>query len=239
VFSIDGLGEINAKYRIGSAWEKILANVQAASQTGVFLRWDFIVFRHNEHQMDEAREMARQLGFNQINFRSPSRLSLQQASGFEAPLNPEYAPQNIQQLNQIQEKHGSFEKYVKQTRIHCKTQFDSRSIYVDFRGEVWPCCWLGAPRYLASGDPQRRDLEKMIAPYEPGFNSIESFTLAEILAHPFYAQDLERSWRDPERRLFTCGRTCGQDFEFTCLPRYGNSHMETLKVNPDFNWVWE
>ncbi|MCC7405787.1 MAG: hypothetical protein IT288_15410 [Bdellovibrionales bacterium] len=239
VFSIDGIGEVNAKYRRGSSWEKILANLEAVSQTGVFLRWDFIVFRHNEHQIDEVRALARRLGFNQINFRSPSRLSLQPTLGFEPPLNPQFAPQNARQMSQIQEKYGTFDRYAKQTRVHCKTQLDSGSIYIDFRGEVWPCCWVGAPRYLSHEDRQRRDLEKMIGKYEPGFNSIENFTLEEILAHPFFARDLEQSWHDPESRLFTCGRTCGESFEYTCLPRYGNSHMETLATNPDFNWVWD
>lgn len=239
VFSVDGVGEVNARYRIGSSWEKTLANMRAAAETGVFLRWDFIVFRHNEHQIEEARALARQLGFNQINFRSPSRLSLQPSIGFESPLSPQYAPQNAHQLKQIQESYGSFEQYVRQTRIHCKTQIDRPSVFLDFKGDVWPCTWLGAPPYLPPDHRQRLDLEKLTCQYEPGFNNIEKFTLEEILRQPFFARDLEESWQDPERRLFTCGRTCGEGFEYTCLPQYGNTRMETLATNPDFNWVWD
>lgn len=230
IFSIDGVGDVNARYRVGSNWEKILANIRATAQTGVLLRWDFIVFRHNEHQIEEARELARRLGFNQINFRSPSRLSLQPSMGFEPPFNPQYAPQNAQQLSQIQAKYGSFEQYVKQTRIHCKTQIDHPSVFLDFRGEIWPCTWLGAPPYLPAESQQSIDLEKLRRYYEHGFNSIEKHSLAEILAHPFFARDLEQSWRNSDQRLFTCGRTCGENFDYTCLIRYSNSHMETLKA---------
>lgn len=228
IFSIDGMGNVNARYRVGSSWEKILANMEAAAETGVFLRWDYIVFRHNEHQIEEARDLARRLGFSQINFRSPSRLSLQPSKGYEAPLNPQYAPQNAQQLTQIQEKFGSFESYVRKTRIHCKMKHDRPSVFLDFQGDIWPCTWLGAPPYLPPSHPQRLDLEKLTRHYEPGFNNIEKFTIEEILSHPFFACDLEESWQEPALRLFTCGRTCGEDFNYTCFPQYGNTRMETL-----------
>lgn len=229
IFSIDGIGDVNARYRVGSCWEKILDNMVAASETGVFLRWDFIVFRHNEHQIEEARALAQRLGFNQINFRSPARLSLQPASGYQAPLNPIYAPQNATQLSQIQEKYGSFDQYVKQTRIRCKMKVDQPSVFLDFRGDLWPCTWLGAPPYLPSNHRQRLDLEKLTSQYQPGFNNIEEFTLEEILGHRFFARDLGQSWQDSGSRLFTCGRTCGENFTYTCFPQYGNTRMEALR----------
>ncbi len=72
-FSIDGLKDTNHLYRRSTSYEKIMENVEAYLSTGGIAHWDFIVFRHNEHQVDEALELAKKLGFENFNIKRSSR----------------------------------------------------------------------------------------------------------------------------------------------------------------------
>jgi len=62
-FSIDGLEDTNKLYRIGIKHEKVMANAKAFIEAGGKARWKFIVFKHNEHQVDEAKQLAKDMGF--------------------------------------------------------------------------------------------------------------------------------------------------------------------------------
>lgn len=62
-FSIDGLEDTNHIYRRNVKWDKLIANVKAFIDAGGRAHWDFLIFKHNEHQLDEARQLAETLGF--------------------------------------------------------------------------------------------------------------------------------------------------------------------------------
>jgi MoaA/NifB/PqqE/SkfB family radical SAM enzyme len=63
-FSIDGLEDTNHLYRRNVKWNKLMANVEAFINAGGRAHWDFLIFKHNEHQIEEAREFAKKLGFS-------------------------------------------------------------------------------------------------------------------------------------------------------------------------------
>ena len=48
IFSIDGLSDTTYLYRRRTNFEKIMENAEAYIFGGI-ARWDFIVFKHNEH----------------------------------------------------------------------------------------------------------------------------------------------------------------------------------------------
>ena len=60
-FSIDGLEDTNPIYRVNSRWEDIEAAARYCAPR-IDTRWKFIVFSHNQHQIDDARIMADQWG---------------------------------------------------------------------------------------------------------------------------------------------------------------------------------
>ena len=62
-FSIDGLEDTNHLYRRNVVWDKLYANVKAYLETGAQAEWDFLIFKHNEHQLQEAKELSAELGF--------------------------------------------------------------------------------------------------------------------------------------------------------------------------------
>ncbi|MFC1814481.1 hypothetical protein ACFL0M_00780 [Thermodesulfobacteriota bacterium] len=63
-FHIDGLKDTNHLYRIGANWDKIMANAAAFISGGGSADWHYVLFKHNQHQIEEAHEIARQMGFN-------------------------------------------------------------------------------------------------------------------------------------------------------------------------------
>lgn len=73
VFSVDGLEDTNHLYRQGTVWSKIMANAKAFIAAGGRARWDFIVFGHNEHQVEEARALAESMGFEKFNIKKSNR----------------------------------------------------------------------------------------------------------------------------------------------------------------------
>ena len=50
-FAIDGLRDTNHLYRQRVMWQPLMAHVQAFVGAGGEAQWDFLVFRHNEHQV--------------------------------------------------------------------------------------------------------------------------------------------------------------------------------------------
>ena len=63
VFSIDGLEDTNHRYRVRVDWSRVMANVQAFISAGGSAHWDMLVYRHNQHQVDQAQQLATRLGF--------------------------------------------------------------------------------------------------------------------------------------------------------------------------------
>jgi MoaA/NifB/PqqE/SkfB family radical SAM enzyme len=62
-WSIDGLADTNHLYRRNVVWENLIANAQAFIDAGGFADWDYLIFKHNEHQIDEAKELSKKMGF--------------------------------------------------------------------------------------------------------------------------------------------------------------------------------
>ena len=70
IFSIDGLEDTNHIYRKNSNWASIMKAVEIITsvpkQHRPYLEWKYLVFPYNEHQVDEARTLAKNIGFDQF-----------------------------------------------------------------------------------------------------------------------------------------------------------------------------
>lgn len=118
VFSIDGLADTNHLYRQNTVWSKIMENAQAFINAGGRARWDYIVFAHNEHQVEEAELLAKQMGFERFQYKKSARF-FSNASGttkevhqatnrkgvettlLQAPTNPKYRNGVLDKLSNI------------------------------------------------------------------------------------------------------------------------------------------
>lgn len=77
-FSIDGLEDTNHIYRINAKWDSIMRGVNTMSnaENRPVMEWKFIKFPYNQHQVEEARELSKKLGFDNFDLvesmRSPT-----------------------------------------------------------------------------------------------------------------------------------------------------------------------
>lgn len=120
VFSIDGLEDTNSIYRVNTNWSKIIANAESFISAGGSAHWDMLVYRHNQYQVDQAQELARHMGFSWFRAKVSKRIpikDLEYPIGWQLP--------NV--------SHGS---------IVCHA-LQEKSAYIDARGRLHPCCWLG------------------------------------------------------------------------------------------------
>ena len=127
VFSIDGLDDTNHIYRRNVQWQKVVENTTAFISTGASAHWDMLVFEHNKHQVQEAKEQADQMGFKWFRSKETDRwdtytknLGLMPAEDYQPP------------------SYGR--------NVTCEKDRDS-SVFLDYTGKYWPCCHM-AEAYL-------------------------------------------------------------------------------------------
>ncbi|MEG4492646.1 tetratricopeptide repeat protein [Microcoleus sp. D3_18_C4] len=73
IFSIDGLADTNSIYRQNTNWDRIMQSVNAFIQAGGKAVWHYLIFEHNQHQVEAARDLAQQLGFVEFVPKATSR----------------------------------------------------------------------------------------------------------------------------------------------------------------------
>ena len=66
VFSIDGLHDTNHLYRVNVPFDTVFRNAKTFIDAGGTAHWDFLIFKHNEHQIDEAAHLATAAGFERF-----------------------------------------------------------------------------------------------------------------------------------------------------------------------------
>ena len=208
IFAIDGLEDTNHLYRCNADFNTVMRNASAFISHGGKARWDYLVFEHNYHQVEEAKQLAKDMGFHTFNEKQTQR--------FIADKNYR-SNKGKGKFGQIVEKYGSWENYIDHTQITCKYKRDG-IMYIDHDLNLWPCCWTGAPLFFEYEENiQRKQTFELMDKYGQGFNSLRLHTFDEILNHPWFQYDLEESWSRKmcEGKLMTCGRTCGTEYKFS------------------------
>jgi tetratricopeptide (TPR) repeat protein len=77
-FSIDGLADTNSIYRQNTNWDKIMQSVNSFIQAGGKAVWHYLIFEHNQHQVESARTLAEKLGFVEFVPKATSRFVAQE-----------------------------------------------------------------------------------------------------------------------------------------------------------------
>ena len=65
-FSVDGLANTNWIYRRGTHWDKIMMAMENYKKGPGGSEWHFLVFKHNQHQIEEARALSKSLGIDKF-----------------------------------------------------------------------------------------------------------------------------------------------------------------------------
>lgn len=159
-FAIDGLEDTHHLYRRNTRFDVVIENAKAFINAGGKAAWDMIVFEHNEHQVEQCKKLAEDLGFYKFVTKPNSRYGKSDYPVHDKNYNVEYYLKSTKEIRNS--KDGDFKKPL-QTRsdynkflssdhnkrrniqspcINCRV-IKSQSIFISADNRVWPCCWLG------------------------------------------------------------------------------------------------
>jgi len=231
-FGIDGLADTNHLYRRGAQWDIVMRSARAFIAAGGRAEWDFLVFRHNEHQVETARQLARDMGFAEFFLRKTGRFiregELETSERFEVrnrrgahdywleqPINTELLNPAYEALGDIRHRHGSYQRYLDQVPIRCKVAKKGK-IYLSAEGLALPCCWLGAT-FSETHTPERRQFLDLIQAHG-GKQALDArkHGLRAVIEGPLFQREIPQSWnRDSVAagKLGICARICGREYD--------------------------
>ena len=151
VFGIDGLKDTNHLYRQEVNWNNLMIRAKHFIQCGGRASWQFIIFKHNAHQIETARKLSKQMGFvsfftidsGRNNFPAIDRNK--NISHWILPNNVDVNPDlsfNVEDyLRMRYEPYELTTQSIKVDNISCEHKLGS--IYVNSTGELFPCCYHG------------------------------------------------------------------------------------------------
>ena len=231
-FSVDGLSDTNHLYRQNVNWTNVERNMKAFIAAGGRARWDFIVFGHNEHQVEEAQALAAEWGVDRFQLKKSGRFfnahskakDTHQATnrkGDDTQLiaKPQKAEnQNLALMKQaeLEKSYGSMMEYYNQCGIKCKVA-EEKSIFITAEGLLMPCCWTAGRMYKWwHKDPRVEQIWDHIdaSGGKDGINVIEH-SLQDVMAGQLL-KGIEDSWdKDGIKngKLGVCAMKCGSEFD--------------------------
>lgn len=161
IFSVDGLEETNHMYRQNVQWDKVENAMKSFVGAGGRARWDYLIFEHNQHQVDEAKKLSEEIGFESFVAKKTGRFitansvkkEKHQAVNRKGKKTTElkkpdtkYQNKALTKQDALIEKYGSMDAYYDVAPINCKVAKE-RSLFVTAEGLALPCCWTAGRMY--------------------------------------------------------------------------------------------
>ena len=171
-FGIDGLEDTHHIYRRNTKYEDVITNAKTFIDAGGRASWQFIIFNHNAHQVDEVKLRAKQLGFTHLNLKGGYGSTMGGARNYQKAINDDLGERNVTKdigiktkknkavelsvkeregfkkaknnIKKVQEnlKTKSKKELLDTAKISCQW-YDTKGMYVEYDGTVWMCCWTG------------------------------------------------------------------------------------------------
>lgn len=232
-FGFDGLSDTNHLYRQGVVWNTAIDNAQAFIEAGGKAHWDFLIFAHNEHQVEKARELSERMGFKKFTTKKTGRFfSTSQTSGKEEhqainrkgedkqllqkPTEVKYQNKELSKIAELESKYGSLANYFDNVSIKCKVA-EERSIFLSASGLLLPCCWVADQMFKWWQTPGQNQVWELIQ-NSGGVDQFDSkkHGIKGVLNNEYYTRKLTESWGKPNSHAgkpIVCSQKCGVEFD--------------------------
>jgi len=180
VFSLDGLQDTHRLHRKGTDFHTIVRNLRAFVAGGGVAHWQFIAFKHNEHQIREAEALAGEIGCARF-VAIPSRdfnENLQPPETFDFRIKREVFAAYRDRLK-------GFDK-----QAVCMPLANG-TLYIAADGTVHPCCFAHL-MVITEHNEKFRFIVPLVKKYEDQIN-FKTRSIEEIISGPYFEEVLEKS----------------------------------------------
>lgn len=218
-FAIDGLEDTNHIYRVGVKWKKVVENFRAFIEAGGEAEWQWIAFRHNEHQLDEAKKFAEKEGFSRFIVRKSHKFLLdslfelqnvnKQGDQIEQPLDKDL----IHPLILEKQKQFTIQDALKVSNkscVSCAAQKKGMA-YISAEGYVFPCVFTGTCFHLFKNKDLGDGWQHLWENYGGEKINILKQNWNEIIEGDFF-NEVQNGWlKDYKQgKLAACGLICSK-----------------------------
>ena len=227
IFSVDGLEDTNHLYRQGVNWKAVERSMDAFIKAGGRARWDFLVFEHNQHQVEEAEQLSKQKGFERFVAKKTGRFISSQSikkeqhqaiskKGKETTILKKpvekYQNKAISKYDKLIEKYGSIDSYYDKAQINCKVKKEN-SLYITAEGLALPCCWTAGRMYKWwHKDPKVEQIWDFI----PDKYLLDARNGLDKVFETGIFDNIQNSWSKTscdKGKLKVCSMKCGVEFD--------------------------
>jgi MoaA/NifB/PqqE/SkfB family radical SAM enzyme len=233
IFSVDGLSDTNHLYRQGVVWNNVERNMRAFIAAGGRARWDFLIFQHNEHQVEEVERVANAWGCERFTVKKSGRFVSKNmhkkdehqakskkgtnTTSIKEPINKKYLNKAVNKdLFKVSRNFGSLDNYYDLTEINCKSKKDNE-LFITAEGLALPCCWTAGRMYKwYIKDPKQEQIWDFIdAAGGKDAISAKKHGLRAVFETGIF-DEIEASWSKPgckDGKLKVCSIKCGKGFD--------------------------
>lgn len=244
-FCVDGHEETNHIYRVNTKFNIVARNMQAFSNYAPSgsASWIYIVFDHNEHELEKAKIHAESLGFTfatRTGMRNSYHDWIAQIGKKNAKVEKKITTtgakehskkKDVKDLDKFiseykaMKKSENFEKKKQEIlkTVVCKYIHEGE-IFIASDLTLWPCCFL-----WDSAFKNKEGIVDKLNQFEPNWNSLRHHSKEEILQHTWYKELLAASWEPShELHLTRCIRTCAKNKAYHNEIKYIDNNISTV-----------
>tara|TARA_B100002019_G_C21259557_1_gene595898 strand:+ start:373 stop:1419 length:1047 start_codon:yes stop_codon:yes gene_type:complete len=218
---IDGHRETNHIYRVNTKFSVIERNLNAYAKNsykdiGHKNKWVFIVFDHNEHEIEAAKQHAHDLGMKFLT-RTGMRNSYY---NWVAEIGKKNNKEKKVITTTGDKEHKRKDEVFKLDELIANNKVDDNiiktvvckyvhegEIFISSKQEMWPCCFL-----WDSAFKNKENFLEKLSEYQTGWNSLKTNSIEQVMKHPYYEKVLEESWNPQHNKhMKRCIRTCASN----------------------------
>lgn len=256
IFGIDGDGDTHSIHRCNTNYNKIIENAKSFIYNGGNAQWDYIVFKHNEHQVEQAYKLSKELGFKEFQVKKTSRFLKKIYEEDEAldstildygkhpvynnkgeiiyclelPTNEKYKNASETAFNNMIIKYETIDNYLDKVKIECNA-IKNGGIFISAEGLVFPCCTVYQQVcYKTIHDVKdEMELNEYKLSTTDNLSAFEN-SIKNIVTGNFFSKLFTnfncKTIKDGKPK--SCSRTCGKDIDY-----HKSCHTTKLKYEEE------
>lgn len=230
IFSVDGLEDTNHIYRQGVNWDSVKRSMQSFINAGGRARWDFLIFEHNQHQVEMAEALSKEWGFEKFVAKKTGRFVTTDTSPKESHQSfnrkgsettqlkkpkEEYQNTALKKQNTLIEKYGTMDAYYDAVPVWCKVKNEG-SIYITAEGIALPCCWTAGRMYKWWHKDHKVEQVWNFIDEVGGKEMLNAKNGLQKVFETGIFENIEKSWNKTscaDGKFKVCAMKCGLEFD--------------------------